>query len=97
MAPRVHVVPADLEQLDIVRRILALLNEPAACATSLGELIDQMPVLAARLDAIFRARWGRSSTSGNEIAMIGNRAFEQVLLDLLEDLTVLKSELPPAP
>lgn len=85
--------PDDLRQLDVVQRILALLNEPAASASELARLINAMPVLAARLGARFTARaGGRTATSTSELTFLGNRELEAVLFQLLEDLTELRAE-----
>jgi len=90
---RTDVCPDDLRQLDVVRRVLALLNEPAASAGELGRLIDAMPVLAARLAERFSARTGnRACASSSELAFLGNRELEAVLFQLLEDLTDLSAE-----
>ena len=84
---------SDLGQLDVLHDILAVLNEPAADAKALGKLVERMPVLAARLQARFRSRSSREANAESQIALLGNRAFESVLLELLEDLTVLRAEL----
>jgi hypothetical protein len=90
---RTDVCTDDLRQLDVVQRILALLNEPAASASELARLIDAMPVLAARLGARFTARMGdRVATSTAELTFLGNRELEAVLFQLLEDLTDLRAQ-----
>lgn len=90
---RTEVCIGDLTQLDVVHRILALLNDAAASSSALGALVDEMPVLRARLNARFRQRFDRSTTSAHELATLGNRAFEEVLLALLEDLTELRASM----
>ena len=90
---RTRVVEDDLRHLEVLHRILALLNDPAASATALAALVDSMPVLSARLSARFESRLGRAATSAGGLAALGNRVLEAVLLELLEDLTVLRSEL----
>jgi hypothetical protein len=90
---RTGVSVEDLRHLDVVRRLLVLLNEPAASASEVARLVDEMPVLAARLGAHFAARvGGRPSTSTSELAYLGNRELEGVLFQLLEDLTDLRAE-----
>jgi hypothetical protein len=90
---RTDVCSDDLRHLDVVQRILALLNEPAASAAELSRLIEAMPVLAARLGARFTARMsGRTATSTSELAFLGNRELEAILLQLLEDLTDLRAQ-----
>ncbi len=87
---------ADLERLDVLHEILRLLNEPAAGAHEVGRLVAQFPVLAARLDARYRRYTGRSAAPPMALALLGNRVFEEVLLELLEDLTVLRADLDDA-
>jgi hypothetical protein len=90
---RTQVSVEDLRHLDVVQRLLTLLNEPAASAREVARLVDEMPVLAARLGARFAARVGdRPATSMQELAFLGNRDFECVLFQLLEDLTDLRAE-----
>jgi hypothetical protein len=90
---RTEVTVDDLRHLEVVQRILMLLNEPAASAAALARLVDEMPVLAARLGARFAARVGsRPSTALSELTYLGNRDFEAVLFQLLEDLTDLRAE-----
>lgn len=90
---RTEVCADDLRHLDVVQRILALLNEPAASARQLAALIDEMPVLAARLGARFVTKVGdRSSTVASELAFLGNRELEAVIFELLEELTTLRAD-----
>ena len=90
---RTEVSVEDLRHLDVLQRILRLLNEPAASAVELARLVDVMPVLAARLGARFVAKVGsRPSTALSELTLLGNRVFEAVLFQLLEDLTDLQAE-----
>lgn len=90
---RTEVSPSDLQHLDVLRRILALLDQPAASAKALAQLVEEMPVLAARLGASFMATAGtRPTTTQAELAVLGNRHLEAVLLGLLEDLMTLAAE-----
>lgn len=90
---RTEVAVEDLRHLEVLQRILRLLNEPAASAVELARLVEEMPVLAARLGARFNARFGnRPSTAFSELTFLGNRDFEAVLFQLLEDLTDLRAE-----
>lgn len=90
---RTEVAVEDLRHLEVVQRILRLLNEPAASAVELARLVEEMPVLAARLGARFTARFGdRPSTPSSELTFLGNRDFEAILFQLLEDLTDLRAE-----
>lgn len=89
---RTEVTATDLQHLDVVRRILFVLDEPAASASALAKLIDEMPVLAARLGDRFLEGRGIQTTTEAELAFVGNRQLEAVLLELLEDLTTLSAE-----
>lgn len=90
---RTEVSVSDLRHLGVVRRILAVLDEPAASADALAALIDEMPVLAARLGERFIDRHGvPTSTTQTELVLLGNRHLEGVLFQLLEDLTELSAE-----
>lgn len=100
---RTEVAVSDLRHLAVVRRILALLDEPAASAKALAKLIDEMPVLAARLGERFVSSSLRyeetTTTTQSELAFLGNRHLESVLFQLLEDLTMLSAEqagIPPS-
>lgn len=99
---RTEVSIEDLRQLDVLRRILALLDEPTAGASELARLVDAMPVLVARLRGRFTARTSsrpstRPTTVLSELTMLGNRDFEAVLFELLEDLTCLRAEQEDVP
>ena len=87
---RTEVSVSDLQHLDVLRRILGVLEEPAAGARALAQLIDEMPVLAARLSE--HAMTTTEATTEAELAFVGNRRLEAVLFELLEDLTVLSAE-----
>ena len=90
---RTAVSTSDLRQLDVVRRMLTLLNEPAAGAAELARLVDEMPVLAARLAERCAVKAGnRAGSSFTGLSFLGNRDFEAVLFELLEDLTDLAAE-----
>lgn len=91
--PRTDLSIDDLRHLDVVQRILGLLNEPTASARELAKLVEEMPVLAARLAARFTAKVGRRpSNAAAELAYLGNRDFEVVLFQLLEELTELRGD-----
>jgi uncharacterized membrane protein YccC len=93
--PRTEVATEDLRHLEVIHRILRLLNEPAASAVALAQLINEMPVLGARLAARFKSRSKGSDRASNalaELTYLGNRDFEAVLFQLLEDLTALRAD-----
>jgi hypothetical protein len=89
---RTEVCASDLQYLDVVRRILSVLHEPAAGAGALAQLVDEMPVLAARLGERLVQHPEATTTTEEELAFLGNRRLEAVLFELLEDLTVLSAD-----
>ena len=96
---RCDVQPEDLKHLEVLHAILRLLNEPSQSARPLAALVQKMPVLEARVRRVYRApQWYTEELYGEPdvvtvLVMIGNRGFEAVLLELLEDLTVLNADL----
>jgi len=90
-----QVQPADLKRLGLVRELLQLLNDPYVGPIKLAETVAHIPVFAARCRkeaALYRPR---SEVEAIERALnvIGTRGIEKVLLELLEDLTILKADL----
>jgi len=95
------VNPADIKvqakhlgELGKIHDLLRALNDPYA-AKNIGALVGKISILAARI--VHRAQ-SRSSkieihSIDHAINLIGNRGLESELLDLLEDLTMLKSKL----
>jgi hypothetical protein len=94
-----EVHPDDLRRLDVIHQILRLLNEPRQSAGPIAELVEKLPVLEARVRRAYRPpQWYSEDAYGPAsvrtiLTVIGNRAFESVLLELLEDLTVLRASL----
>jgi hypothetical protein len=89
---RIAVERADLEKLPVLHEILARLSDPAVSAAQLGRIVEQFPVLANRVRIRARELNRMRPTAGESIAVLGNRGFEAVLLELLEDLTVYRAE-----
>ncbi|MFO0676843.1 MAG: hypothetical protein U0169_09930 [Polyangiaceae bacterium] len=98
---RTNVTAEDLSLLSSVHSLLATLNDPSASAHAVAQHVENIPVLRARLEAVHKSR---SNThvfeSGalcvaDQIALLGNREVERVLLTLLEDLTELAAEQTP--
>ena len=95
------MVAEDLQRLDVLHDLLAVLNDSRQGAKRIAGLVAKLPVLEAR---VRRAHHGRTSPSASVsadiatiLAMIGNQAFEALLLELLEDLTILSATLEPEP
>ncbi len=90
-----QVQPADLKRLSLVRELLQLLNDPYVGPMKLAETVTHIPVFAARCKkeaALYRPR-AEVEQIERALNVIGTRGIEKVLLELLEDLTVLKSDL----
>lgn len=90
---RIAVDKEDLGNLSALHRLLHRLNEPAASATALSGLVDGIPVLSNRLHARFRRMRGRDERTSHILSLLGNRELEGMLMELLEDLTVLHADL----
>jgi hypothetical protein len=88
------VIEEDLKVLDQIHALLRALNDAYAGGARVGQLVGNVPVLAARI--LRRAR-KRNPAKANctlpeAMTLIGNIGLESELLQLLEDLTVLSSE-----
>src|SRR4051812_9814717 len=89
------VTASDLKRLDAIHHLLEALRDPLASSKLIEQRVSQMPVLSARM--IRFARRGAPAraitTLGGALAVVGNRGLETVLLELLEDLTILRADL----
>jgi HD-like signal output (HDOD) protein len=83
-----------LSELPKIVDLLNTLNDPLAGGKNVGRLVSTIPVLAARLveRALSQSRKKEISSIDQAINMIGNRGIETELMNLLEDLTIKKSE-----
>ena len=74
---------------------MGALNDPSAGVHQLKEYCQRLPSLAARIVAAASLnRLARSDIDiGYALAVVGNRGLEEVLLQYLEDLTILKTDL----
>jgi hypothetical protein len=83
-----------LSELPKITELLHALNDPLAGGKNVGKLVTKIPVLAARVveRALSRKSKKEISSIDQAITMIGNRGLESELLQLLEDLTIKKSE-----
>jgi hypothetical protein len=90
-----QVSARDLSQLDAIHRLLTVLNDPYAGGETVAGLVDGIPVLKARCMRAATERFlGRRIESvAYALTLIGNRGLETQLFELLEELTVLKSNL----
>lgn len=89
-----RVRPEHLKDLPKIQQLLQALNDPYANIT---RLVDSIPVLASRCVARAAARSPKLviNSTDHALTLIGNKGLEAELLQLLEDLTVLKSEQDP--
>ena len=90
-----RVTEADVKNIDILQSILAVLNDPRASAERLATHIRKSRVFTARIGDHFRRRNVRHPPQQltQQIAIMGNRELEALLLQLLEDVITLHSEM----
>jgi hypothetical protein len=91
------VTVADLGRISGLQSILATLNDPRAGADVLARQVAAVPVLAARVKQCFAQHHPNRTKYdlAQQIALLGNRNLEGVLLALLEDIVMLHSEVEP--
>jgi hypothetical protein len=85
---RTLVVAEDVERIQVLCDLLLALNDPAASARTIAKYVEQYPVLRARIEVRYRQRCGDRALPrpASQIATLGNRELEVVLLQLLEDI-----------
>ncbi len=90
-----RVSPQDLTHLGDVLDMLSLLNDQFAAADDLAVHVARMPSLAARVTRTYHAMFlGRGLPPLRaQLGGIGNRKLEALLLEFLEDLTILHADL----
>ncbi len=78
--------------------MLAALNDPAAGVPQLEKICVELPTLGARVIAeAQRVAPDRTVEHvGYALGVLGNRGLEEILLQYLEDLTILKADLEDA-
>jgi hypothetical protein len=83
-----------LSELPKIMELLSALNDPFAGGKNVGKLVARIPVLAARVveRALSHSRKKEVYSVDQALNMVGNRGLESELLQLLEDLTIKKSE-----
>jgi hypothetical protein len=84
----------DVERVNVLQELLLTLNDPLAGARKIASHVQQYPVLRARIEARYRHLHGGRTLPGpmEQIATLGNRELEQILLLLLEDIVKFHSE-----
>lgn len=93
--PAWKVQKEDLQSLEPVRRLLSALNDPYVSTTQIEQLVEKVRVLTARCvrRAIHSSDLEHTPTLGEALGLIGNKGLEAELLGVLEDLTILSSEM----
>jgi hypothetical protein len=78
----------DLGHIDEISALLATLNDPRASAAALARHVDKVRVLKLRVERRYRYVFMRKvcPDTTQQIALLGNREIESVLLELLEDI-----------
>jgi hypothetical protein len=86
---------SDLTRLGVLHDLLRVLNDPLAGAQQIALHVGRLPCLRARVTRRFAQRLpGRTIPAlPEQVAALGNRALEGILLALLEDLTELRAEI----
>jgi hypothetical protein len=84
-----------LDRMPLVKDILTELNDPYAASHRLAQLIAQLPPLEARCRREAKLKRAASADANLEYVLniIGVRGIEVVLMDILEELTILNAEL----
>jgi hypothetical protein len=92
-----RVTAADLQCIGQLSALLSTLNDPRAGADALARHVTAIPVLQARISARFARDYPNRKKHGigQQIALLGNRVLESILLELLEDVITLHSEVEP--
>ena len=90
----IKVQEKHLDELDKIHELLRALNDPYA-SKNIGTLVGKIRILALRCirRASSRSSKAQVNSLDHAITLIGNRGLESELFDLLEDLTMLKSNL----
>jgi hypothetical protein len=89
------VAEEDLKVLEQIHSLLRALNDAYAGGPRVGQLVANVPVLAARIVRRARKRFPAKAncTLPEAMTLIGNIGLESEIMQLLEDLTILSSEL----
>jgi hypothetical protein len=93
-----RVTVYDLDRIGALQSLLSTLNDPRAGADVLARHIAAIPVLKARVECRFKQCHPNFKKHGlaQQIALLGNRVLEAILLEVLEDLVMLHSDVEPS-
>lgn len=83
-----------VSNLEPIHKLLAAMNDPFEGAGLIAPLVERIPVLVARCERrlLRRVPYATWDSTAHLLSLIGNSGLESELLDLLEDLTRLKTE-----
>jgi len=87
------VTAEDLRYIGEISALLQTLNDPRASAAALARHVDKVPVLKVRIQRRYMRVFTRKTfpETAQQIALLGNRELEGVLLELLEDVVTAGS------
>jgi hypothetical protein len=82
------VTSDDLRYVDEISALLFTLNDPRASAGALARHVDKIRVLKVRIARRYMRVFAKKAVpeTTQQIALLGNRELEVVLLELLEDI-----------
>ncbi len=86
------VIEEDLALLPAIHELLFALDDPGAALARVEGTAQKLPPLAARVIERAQRSAGQLDLRA-ALGRIGNRGLEAVLLELLEDMTILKADL----
>ncbi len=85
-----RVGPEHLKHTTDLLVLLRALDDPLVGTSTLESLVGAIPVLAVR--CVQRASRLHDMPLGTALARIGNHGLESVLLEVLEDLTIVRAD-----
>lgn len=90
-----RITERDLDDLPKILELLGRLNDPYAGGDTVARLVESIRVLKARCMRNAGRRFvnRKIESLGYALNLIGNRGLEAELFELLEEMTVFKSEL----
>ena len=94
-----RVTADDLRRIDALSSLLLTLNDPRAGADQIARHANGLPTLKSRIERRFLQLHPKLVRHGlaQQIAILGNRTLEGILLELLEDVVAFHSETSSGP
>jgi hypothetical protein len=87
-----EVTEADLEHIERFLVLLRALDDPLVSRDILARRVSDIPVLVARCLARASNPTRKVKRLAEALSILGNFGLERILFELLEELTVLKSD-----